>query len=200
MSADMPCRRAAHREAAHADAIFVDGIMFADVFQGFECIDFADEFIGFAVTAIWMENERVGGSELAAIAFAVGDETKFAEFGIAAMIPEIETMLVIGRRIERGRNDEAVGLNGVVHFGFVAPDDKAGSGIPRHLAFSERAGAFGSLSEEFARGGKIVGAVENVVVERVANGVIVDLDIRQEIEKSGLGLERFLEVVDFVAE
>src|ERR1051326_4663230 len=120
------------------------------------------------------------------------------------MIPEIETMLVIGRRIERGRNDEAVGLNGVVHFGFVAPDDKAGSGIPRHLAFSERAGAFGSLSEEFVRGGKVVGAEVSVVVvgcvDRVASGVIADVDSRQEIEMSGLGLERFLEVVDFVAE
>lgn len=103
-------------------------------------------------------------------------------------------------RIERGRNDEAIGLDGTVHLGFVTADDKTGSGIPGRLTLTERASAFGSFLEKFSGGREIVGGVENVVVEGVADGVAVDLDVGQEVEESRLSLERFLEIVNFMAE
>jgi hypothetical protein len=54
--------------------------------------------------------------------------------------------------------------------------------------------------EELSGGGEIVGAVENVVVEGVADGVEIDLDVGKEIDEGGLGLERFFEIVNFMAE
>ena len=54
--------------------------------------------------------------------------------------------------------------------------------------------------EKFPGDGEIVGGVKDVVVEGVTDGVEVDLDVGEEIEEGGLGLEGFLEIVDFVAE
>jgi len=196
----MPCGCAAHGETADTNAIFVDGIMFANVFEGFEGVDLADKFVGVAETTVWMQDESVRRGKFAAIVFAVSDETEFAEFGIATVIPEVEAMLMVGRRIERGRDDKTVGLDGAIDFRFVAANDKAGGGVPRRLAVVERASAGVAFVEEFSGSRKIVCGVENVVVEGVADGVEVDLDVWEEILEVGLGLDRFLEIVDFEAE
>ena len=147
-----------------------------------------------------MEDEGVGWRKFAAIMFAVGDETEFAEFDVAAVIPEIEAMLMIGGGTEGGWNDEAIRLNGAVNFGFVTANDEAGGGVPGSLAVTERASAGVAFVEKFASGGEIVGGVEDIVVEGVTDGVVIDLDVGKEIEERGLGLERFFEVVDFMAE
>jgi len=200
MACEMPGGCAAHGETAHADAVFIDGIMFADVFERFESVDFADEFVGVAEATVRVEDEGIGRSEFAAIVFAVGDEAEFAEFGVAAVVPEIEAMLVVSGRTESGRNNEAVGLDGAVDFGFVAANDEAGCRVPRCLAVVERPSAGPPFVEKLSGGGKVVGGVENIVVEGVADGVVINLDVGEESEEVGLGLERFFQIVDFVAE
>ena len=159
VACEMPCCRAAHREAADADAVFIDGIMFANIIEGFERIDFADEFVGVAEAPIWMENEGVRWSEFAAIVLAVGDEADFAEFDVPAVIPEVEAIGAGSRRsrrerryLEGGRNNEAVRLDGTVDFRFVAANDEAGGRVPRGLAVAERASAGVAFVEELAGG------------------------------------------------
>ncbi len=200
VSADMPRRRAAHRKAADADAIFIDGVMFADVFKSLEGVDFANEFVRVAKATVGMEHERVRRGEFAAIVFAVGDEAEFAEFNVATVIPEVEAMLVVGGGIEGGRDDEAVRLDGAIDFRFVAANDEAGGAVPRGPAVAERAGAGMTFVEEFFGRGKVVGGVKDVVIQGVPDGVQVDLDVGEEIEEFGSGLERFLEIVNFMAE
>jgi hypothetical protein len=195
----MPCGRSAHGETADADSIFIDGIMFADVFEGFEGIDFTDEFVGVAEAAVRVEHEGVGRSEFAAIVFTVGNEAEFAEFDVTTVIPEIQAMLMIGRRTESWGDDEAVRLNGAVDFGFVAANDEAGGRVPGRLTVAERASAGVTFVEEFMGGGEIVGGVENIVVKGVADRVVIDLDVGEEIE-IGLGVERSFEVIDFMGE
>jgi hypothetical protein len=68
------------------------------------------------------------------------------------------------------------------------------------VAVTESACAGVAFVEEFSGGGEIVGGVEDIVVEGVADGVAVDLDVGEQSEEVGFGLERFLESVDFVAE
>ena len=150
----MPRRRAAHRKATDADAIFVDGIMFADVFKSFEGIDFTDEFVRVAKATVEMEDESVRRGEFAAIVLAVSDEAQFAEFDVAAVIPEVEPMVTAGGGIECGRNDETVGLDRAVDFRFIAANDEAGCRVPGGMAVAERVGAGITFVEEFSGRGK----------------------------------------------
>jgi hypothetical protein len=195
----MPRRRATHRKATDADAVFIDVIMFADVFKSFEGIDFADEFVRVAKATVGVEHECVRRGEFATIVFAVSDEAEFAEFDVAAVIPEVEAVLVVGGRIEGWRNDEAVGLDRAIDFGFVPANDEASSGVPRGLAVAESTSAGVAFVQEFSGRGKVVGGVENVVVEGVADRVEIDLDVGKEIDEGGSGLERFFEIVNFMA-
>ncbi len=68
----MPGGRAAHAEADIDEAVFIDGVAFLDVFEGFEEVDFAGEFVGVAVTAVEVDYEVIGGG----FAFAA-DEFEF---------------------------------------------------------------------------------------------------------------------------
>ena len=54
--------------------------------------------------------------------------------------------------------------------------------------------------EELSGSGEVVGGVEDVVVKGVSDGVVVDLDVGQQVKERGLELERFLEIVDFMSE
>src|SRR5690349_10735540 len=64
----MPCCRSAHGEPSDTDAILIDRIVRAHIFQRLKSIHFPGEFIRVAIAPVWMEHESVRGGELAAAA------------------------------------------------------------------------------------------------------------------------------------
>ena len=94
MRREVPGGRAAHGEAAHDDAILVDGVALLDALQRFEEVDFSRELAGVAEAAIKVADNRVGGSEFARRLQAALEKTQFGERLVAAMQPEIQAMLV----------------------------------------------------------------------------------------------------------
>ena len=65
MSGEVPAGCAAHREAAHDDAIFVDGIILPHVVERLEQVHLAGEPVRVAVTAIEVKDKGVRWSEFA---------------------------------------------------------------------------------------------------------------------------------------
>ena len=176
----MPDRSAAHAEAADQQAVLVDGVVAPDGVERFEEVHFAGEFAGVAVAPVEVQHDGVARRELAGGFLARGDEVDLREGLIAAVEPGVEAPAV-GRvgRIGR-RHDEPVRLDALVDFGDVAAHHESGGGGPGSLSGGELGGAlFALLQEEF--GGSDLGGLEEfVVLEREADGLGIDLHVRQE--------------------
>ncbi len=89
--AELPGRGAAHAEAAHQDAVFVDGVLALDGVQGFEEVHFAGELVGIAEAAVEVKHDGIAGRELAGSALATGDEIDLAQGLVAAVEPGVQT-------------------------------------------------------------------------------------------------------------
>ncbi|SPF50134.1 hypothetical protein SBA4_4260019 [Candidatus Sulfopaludibacter sp. SbA4] len=179
---DVPCGAASHAEAAHQDAVLVDGVAALDGVDGLEQVHLAGHLAGIAEAAIEVQHDGVAGGEFAGIADAVGQEVDLAESFVAAVEPGVQAPAVrrVGR--VRGRHHEAVWLHALVDLGDVAAHDQAGSDVPRRLSLGKLGGALLTLLEKGLGLRDLVGVEEFVVLEGVADGLLEDEDVgRQRI-------------------
>ncbi len=110
------------------------------------------------------------------------------------MAPEVEAVfggLVVG--VVSGRDGEDVGLDGVIDAGDVAA--RAGEVDPVRLAGAELGEAVVGVGEGGTGG---FGVDQLVIDKRVADGVVVDLDVGEESQEGGFVLELLGELIDLV--
>ena len=152
--------------------------------HGFEDVDFAGELRGVAEASVGDEDESAGGDDLGWLRFAFGEEGEFGAFLAAAEEPDLEA--AGSSALPVGRDDEAVGLEGVVEFRAVAAQDEAGGIEPRDAAGAEVRGAFAAEGEKVARSGDFFGGEKLVVAERPVDGFVENLDVGEEGEERGV--------------
>ena len=175
--------------------------MLLDAVHRLERIDLAGEPVGAAVAAVEAQDEGAGRHEIGVRLLAAVDEVQLAERLAAAVAPEVEAMFVRRIGLVGRRHDEAVGLHGAVD---VARRSRARGRWPWSTAPCRRAGLgpFVALFQERLGRGDLLGrvAVKLVVGQGVADGVVINLHVGQQIEEGGLVLESGAEVVDLLAE
>ena len=114
----LPGRRAAHAEAAHHDAVLIDGIELLRVLQRLQQVDLAGEFVRAAVTTIRMQHDGSLGLHIAHLLAALVDEGQLAQRLAAAVAPDVRAH----RRADiRLRNHQAVRLHAAVNLRAVGP-------------------------------------------------------------------------------
>ncbi len=180
VGAEAPGGGATHAEAADEGAVLVDRVLAFHGIEGFEEIDFAGEAVGVAEAAVEVQHDGVARREFAGGALAAGKEVDFAEGFVAAVKPGIHAPAMGRRRRVRGRDDEAVRLNALIDFRNVAAHYESGGGGPRRLAFGQLGGAGFALLQEGLGGGDFGGLKEFVVLERVADGLVIDQHVGQQ--------------------
>ena len=111
MHRKLPSGRASHAEAAHHDAIVVDGVEFLGVFEGFQGVDLTSEFVRAAITTVGMQHDGVFRLHIADLLRPLIDESKLTERLTAAMAPDVGANR--GSDIGIG-NDKPVGLHATV--------------------------------------------------------------------------------------
>ena len=181
MRAQMPRARATHREAAQREAAVIDAIRFLHLRQRLEDIRLARELEGVAVATVGMQDQRVGGRELAKRLHAVGDEFQLSEIIVAPVQPHIEAARRGSIRGEGCGNDETEGLHRAVNFGNVAAHHEAGGGEPRGLALAQLVRALHAGLEQRAGEADFVAAVELVVAQRPVHGFVENFHVRQQL-------------------
>ena len=90
MDGKLPAGCASHREPAHHQTILVDRVVFLDVLDRLEQVDFTGKLVGVAVSAIGMKHERVRRYELARRCLPAIDKAHLAERFAPAVAPHIE--------------------------------------------------------------------------------------------------------------
>ena len=178
MGAELPDRRAAHGETTDEESVVVDVVALAGMGVRLPEVDLTGHLVGAAVTAVEMEHQAVVRRELTDILAAVAEEGEFGQSLAATVAPEVEahqrTRIVV-------RDDHAVRLDRAVDLRLVATDDQAGLAGPRGLTFEERGGTGLALDDQ------IVGGLEFALIEilivatRPVDGLVEDLDVRQEL-------------------
>ena len=210
MRAEVPRARAAHREAAHGEFVAVNRVVLRRVVEAFPHVRLARELEGVHEAAVGVEHEGVVGQERAARALLAFDEGDLVERVAAPVQPEVEAagLVIAGevshRNLQPVRLHRAVNLRHVaVHdgdvrergrrlglaFEFLLQRKQTGLRVPRGVASGELLGALGAGLEQRAGGVELVGAREDVVLQRVADGVVVNLHVRQEGEQRRLAGE-----------
>ncbi len=205
MRGQLPAGRPAHREAADDATGLVNGIACFDAGQRLQAVDLAGELVGAAVAAIQVQNDGVGGDELAGRFFPAIHKGQFRQLFASAMAPDVEPMLAGQAGLERRRHHQAVRLHRAIDLRDVAAHDQPGLRRPGRLALAQRAGPVGALLEQVASHRYLLEVVELIVGQGVANRVVVDLDVRKEIDQASLALEGgaqsvAAQTVDFLAQ
>jgi hypothetical protein len=186
----LPGGCAAHAEADIDQAVFIDGVALLHVFEGFEEVDFAGELVGVAIATVEVDGEVSLGSE-----FFGAEELELHQFFASAVAPEVEAVfggLVVGF-VSFG-DDEDVRLNGAIDAGDVTA--RAGEVNPFGLAGAELGEAGVGVGEGGAGG---FGVDQFVIDQRIADGVVIDLDVGEEGEEGGLVFELEAKRVDSLA-
>jgi len=178
--ADVPGGGAAHREAAHDDAVFVDEVVLFDRGERFEQIDFAGELVGVAVASVQVQHDRVARGELAGPAHAFRKEVDLAQLFGAAVEPGVQAPGARQAGIVGGRHDQAIGLHGTVDLRNVAAHDQARRARPGRFAVAQRLSAVDAFGQQRPRLGRLIGPEEFVVFERIADGIAEDNHIGQQ--------------------
>ena len=182
--------------------------MFLHMFEAFERVDFAREFVRVAVTAIRVQHECAGRCELAGRLLPTVDKVDFAEVLAAAVPPEIEPMRGLGREVVFFRNDEAVRLHAAVDLRAIPANDEARFRRPTRFALLKFGKPFVALFEQRLRHRDFLHVEELVVFERVFHGLAVNLDVGdaftheyifQQLQPFDTGLQRRLPRFQFLA-
>ena len=200
MDGEVPGRRPAHREAADHDAVFVDGVVLLYAVHRLEGINFAGELVGAAVAAVEAQDEGAGRHELGVRLLAAVDEIQFGQVLTAAVAPKVEAVFVEGVRPEGRRHDQPVRLDGAVDAGDVAAGDESRGRGPGRLAVAQRLGPLVPLFQKRFGRSDFSEIIKLVIVQGVADGVVIDLHVRQQVEQGGLVFQGGAEVVDLLAE
>jgi len=111
-----PARRPAHRKSAHEDPVLVDGVMRLHAVHRLKRIDFTGETVGVAIAAIRMQHDRVRRGELTGAFHVLGQEVDLIERLAAAVIPDVESMLLFLRRQRPTPDHQPVWLHGSIDF------------------------------------------------------------------------------------
>ena len=127
-----------------------------------------------------MQHEGVARRELAGDLLPLVEEAQLGQLLAAAVAPDVEPEVVWGVRLVGAGHDQAVGLRRAVDLRAVAAHDQPRGGGPRRPAVAEVVGPVKPLLEQFPGDGDLVAAVELVVFQGVADGVVEDLHVRQQ--------------------
>ena len=110
---ERPCRRAAHRETSHDEAVGIDRIGFRDRFDRFEGVNFAREPAGIGVAAVRLKHEPIGAGRkgLRSVAGRRLRHELLLENGIVATVHEdVEPILPLRRAVVISRHRQDVWL------------------------------------------------------------------------------------------
>jgi hypothetical protein len=197
---EMPARRPAEREAADDEAVVVDGKTAGEIGERLPGVGFAGEPRAVAIPAVGMEDQGVGGRELARASGSIGEERQFAQFLAAAVEPEVDPVPVGAGGFVGGGDHDAVGLHRTVDVGDVAERHGSRPGEPGGAAFAEGGGAFEAFPELNLGGPHFVGGVEFVVTERPVDRLVEDPEVGEAGEEGGFAGQIATELVDLRAE
>ena len=207
VGAQVPATAAAHREAAQAHAIVVDGVVRFRVGKCLEDVDFAGELEGIAEAAVRVEDDCVGRGELPGTCAALLHELEFAQFVVAAVQPDVEAPFAPRVGGKRLGDDQSVRLHRVVESGDVATHDEAGGARPRHFAVGQLRGAFVASDEQILGGFEFAWLEKDPVLQRPVNGLVIDLHVGEMVEQwrcfsmlFGQSLNRFAKCIGAFAE
>ncbi len=181
MRAELPGRCAAHREAAHHQAVHVDRVTLPHAFQRLEEIHLAGEFVGVAIAAVEVADDRRFRREFAAALHAVLEEGELAQLFAAAVQPEVEPHRVRRIGLPVVGNDEAVRLHRAVDFRAIAAHDEAGLLGPRRLSIAQLLRAFGAERELLFRGVELLHVEELAIPQRPVDRLMKDLHVGQQL-------------------
>ena len=191
MRGQLPAGRPAHREAADDATGLVNGVASFDVGEGLETIHLASEFVRAAVTAIQVCRTMASAGTKSPESFSrPSTKASSVNFSASAMAPDVEPMLAGPAGFERRRHHQAVRM-GLSHRSSrrsqrtTNPVCVVQGALPSR---SERARSLPCLSSVRATA-TCLRVVELIVGQGVANRVVVDLDVRKEIDQASLALE-----------
>src|SRR5262249_47837616 len=151
-----------------------------DALERLEEVHLARQLVRAAVAPVRLENEGVRPDERTAAAVRVVQEVDLAERLVAAVEPGVEPPAVWAASVERFGNVEAVRLYRAVDLRDVAARRRPRLRHPRRLARGELLRALAAACEQRLRSSDLVDVEELAVLERVADGVVVDLHVRQQ--------------------
>ena len=84
------------------------------------------------------------------------------------------------------RHHQPVGLHRTVNLRGIAAHHQASRLVPRRLPLAEQPRPFPAVSKELAGCGKIIGLIKNIILQRIADRIVIDLHVRQQFHQRRL--------------